>query len=91
MAAGINLTSNSAVFPSWTKAFPMESSGMVGPPSLSVIVPSPVSSFSPAPEGLLRVTVKRSSDSCSLSSAVGTEMVCTVCPAVKVSVPDSEV
>ena len=64
---------------------------MVGPPSLSVMVPSPVSSFSPAPAGLLRVTVKRSSDSCSLSSAVGTGIVIIVCPAGKVSVPDSEV
>ena len=55
--------------------------------SLSMIVPSPVSSFSLAPAGLLRVTVKRSSDSCSLSSTVGTEIVIIVCPAVKVSVP----
>ena len=61
---------------------------MVGPPSLSVMVPSPVSSFSLAIDGLLRVTLKRSSDSCSLSSTVGTEMVIIVAPAVNVSVPD---
>ena len=52
-----------------------------------MIVPSPVSSFSLAPAGLLKVTVKRSSDSCSLSSVVGTEIVIIVSPAIKVSVP----
>ena len=54
------------------------------------MVPSPVSSFSLAIDGLLRVrvTLKRSSDSCSLSSTVGTEMVIIVAPAVNVSVPD---
>ena len=36
---------------------------------------------------LLRVTVKRSSNSCSLSSTVGTEIVNIVSPAVKVSIP----
>ena len=55
---------------------------------MSVIVPSPVSSTSLARDGLLRVTLKRSSDSCSLSSAVGTEMVIIVVPAVNVSGPD---
>ena len=65
----------------------MDSSGVVGPPSLSVTVPSPVASASVAPDGLLRVTVNRSSDSCSLSSVVGTEIVSVLSPAVKVSVP----
>ena len=88
MAAGLNRTSNRAVSPSRTNVFPMDSSGMVGPPSLSLIVPSPMSSFSMAPEGLLKVTMKRSSDSCSLSSSVVTEMVWTDCPGVKVSAPD---
>ena len=54
------------------------------------MVPSPVSSFSLAPDGLLRVTLKRSSGSCSLSSMVGTEMVIIVSPTVNVSVPDLE-
>ena len=91
VAAGFSLTSNRADSPSTTRAFPMDNSGMVGPPSLSVMVPSPVSSFSTAPEGLLRLTMKRSSDSRSLSSRVGTPMVCTDCPAGKVSVPEVEV
>ena len=52
------------------------------------MVPSPVSSFSTAPDGLLRVTLKLSSGSCSLSSTVGTEMVIIVSPTVNVSVPD---
>ena len=59
--------------------------------SLSVMVPSPVSSLRLAPEGLLRLTVKRSSDSCSLSSSVVTEMVWAVSPGVNVSVPESAV
>ena len=64
---------------------------MVGPPSLSKIVPSPVASLSVAPDGLLRVTLKCSSDSRSVSSVVGTEIVIIVCRAEKVSVPDRAV
>ena len=60
---------------------------MVGPPSLSVIVPSPVASLRSAPDGLLRITVNCSSDSCSVSSVVGTEMVIVVCRTENVSVP----
>ena len=62
----------------------MESSGR----SLSVIVPFPAAMSSVAPDGLLRVRVKRSSDSWKVSSTVGTEMVWTVCPTVNLSVPD---
>ena len=58
----------------------MDSSGTVGPPSLSVIVPSPMSSSSLAPDALLRVTVKRSSDSGSVSFQVTTEIVISVSP-----------
>ena len=53
-----------------------------------MMVPSPVASFSVAPPvGLLKFTMKRSSDSCSESSMVVTGMVIVVCPAVNVSVP----
>ena len=87
--AGLNVTSNWAVPPSCTAASPIDSSGVLPPPSsLSLIVPSPVWSSSVAPSGLRRVTVKRSSDSWASSSTVDTEIVFVGCPAVKVSVAD---
>ena len=55
------------------------------------MIPSPVASAKVAPDGFLRVTLKRSSGSWNESSTVETEMDRTVCPAAKVSVPDSEV
>ena len=62
----------------------MESSGR----SLSVIVPFPAAMSSVAPDGLLRVRVKRSSDSWKVSSTVGTRIVFVISPAVNLSVPD---
>ena len=59
--------------------------------SPSIIVPPPVSSASAAPDGLLRITRKLSSASCSLSSRVGTEMVWTVSPSAKVKLPEAAV
>ena len=55
--------------------------------SLSMMVPSPVSSVKPAPEGSLSITVKRSSASCSPSSRDGTKMIRVVSPTGKVSLP----
>ena len=65
----------------------MDSSGR----SLSEILPSPVASASVAPDGLLRVTLKRSSGSWNRSSVVGTKILLIVCPALKVSVSDCAV
>ena len=55
--------------------------------SSSEMVASPVASASVAPDGLLRVTRKRSAGSWKSSSTVGTEILPTVCPAWNVSVP----
>ena len=65
----------------------MESSGS----SLSLIIPSPVSSSILAPNGLLRTTVKPSSASGTVSSRVGTKIVRVVSPAAKVSLPEAAV
>ena len=61
----------------------MDSSGS----SSSAMVASPVASASVAPDGLLRVTRKRSAGSWKSSSTVGTEILWIVVPAGNVTVP----
>ncbi len=89
LSAVSSRTTNSAVPPSTTAG--ASSIASSGGSSSSVMVPFPVSSSRLAPSGLLRTTVKPSSASGIVSSRVATEIVCTNCPAVKVSVPDLEV
>ena len=88
----VRVTVSCTVSPSSADASAMDSVGVVPPPpSSSVMAPRPELSSRVAPSGLPSVTVKCSSDSCSSSSMVATEMVFVLSPGWKLSVPDAEV